>query len=97
MNPETTKKDLQLFLQRELVKYLTKIGPLSGDELVQLREWVASGNSAYDNPALLYNESGAPMCFIEALRVDALIREDPSSFIFGSLCTDDAYSNNSIF
>jgi len=47
------------------------VGNLTVTEKNELREWVASGNSAYDNPYYLCDERGCPLDFISAVRLTA--------------------------
>jgi len=60
--------------------YLQTIGDIADDEMHELEEWVARGRSVYDNPNYIYDDSGRPMDFINAYRVDIEMSEDPSSF-----------------
>ena len=68
-------------LQGQIVDtYLLTVGDITKDEMRDLLEWVAAGRSVYDNPCLLYDETGYPMDFISACRMDLEMTEDPSSF-----------------
>ena len=60
--------------------YLSTIDNVAEDEKQDLLEWVAAGRSVYDNPCLIYDESGCPMDFINACRMDLEMTGDPSSF-----------------
>jgi hypothetical protein len=64
------KKWLKAYLNKELRDYLRKIGALTAEENKDLRDWVASGNSVYDNSCLLYDDSGGPMDYITACRIN---------------------------
>lgn len=48
--------------------YLLTVDGPTEDELRDLEEWVAGGNSVYDNPCLLCDESGRTMDFIGGCR-----------------------------
>jgi hypothetical protein len=60
--------------------YLLSIDDITEDERQDLLEWVAAGNSVYDNPGLRYDESGCPMDFINACRADLEMTDNPSLF-----------------
>lgn len=75
-----TKNEIRAMLRRELQEYMTKIGPLTLAERKELREWVASGHSVYDNPYTLYDESGFLMDFIQGLRIGNDMRDNPSVY-----------------
>lgn len=68
-------------LQSQIVEtYLLTIGDITDSERQELLDWVAAGRSVYDNPCLIYDESGCPMDFINAVRMDLEMTENPSSF-----------------
>ena len=68
-------------LQSQIVEtYLLTVGDATECEIRELREWVATGNSIYNNPYLLYSDSGCPMDFINGCRMGIEMDEDPSSF-----------------
>ena len=50
--------------------YLLTIGDITEDEMKDLRDWVNAGKSVYENPCLICDESGRPMDFISACRMD---------------------------
>ena len=57
-------------LQRQIVEtYLTTIDGVTEEERNDLYEWVAGGDSVYDNPCSIYDESGQPMDFINGCRM----------------------------
>ena len=64
-----TDEERQEMLQRELKQYEVRIGKLTPYERKCLREWVACGKSANDNPYDLYEEDGGLTDFITAKRV----------------------------
>ena len=54
---------------RQLMKdYLRKNPDATPEEKAELREWVMSGHSPYDNPDELCDDSCHPLDFISALR-----------------------------
>ena len=54
---------------RELMKdYLKKIPDATLEEKAELRSWVMTGHSPYDNPDELCDDSCHPLDFISALR-----------------------------
>jgi hypothetical protein len=70
-----TKADLQQwekerkeYLQRESVEYLAKV-VATLEERQEVVEWVKDGNSVHDNPWCMADGRGAPMDYIEALRI----------------------------
>jgi len=68
-------------LQGQIVEtYLLTVGDITEDEMRDLIDWVAAGRSVYDNPCLIYDESGRPMDFINACRMDLEMTENPSDF-----------------
>ena len=56
-------------LRKELREYMSAIGDITDDEKNNLYEWVASGNSAYDNPYYYSDDRGNPMDYISTMRV----------------------------
>ena len=68
-------------LQEQIVEiYLLTVDNITEDEKRGLCEWVAVGNSVYDNPYSLYDDSGRPMDFINGCRIGIQMTEDPSRF-----------------
>jgi len=63
------QKELKAIRYKELKQYLAVIGHLTEDEKNELREWVADGNSVYENPYMIFDESGCPMDFINGCRI----------------------------
>ena len=47
---------------------------MTEDEKIDLREWTVAGNSVYDNPYFYSDDHGAPMDFINAIRMDNDLR-----------------------
>jgi len=69
-------------LQSRIVEaYLLTVNDVTESEKHDLREWVAAGNSVYDNPYSLSNDSGCPMDFINGCRTGIEMAEDPSHFM----------------
>jgi len=68
-------------LQRRLVEmYLLTVGDATEDERIALQEWITDGNSIYDNPYALNDESGRLMDFINGCRIGDDMRENPSEY-----------------
>jgi hypothetical protein len=55
---------------------LHTIAEITKEERYDLREWVAAGNSVYDNPYSIYDDSGQPMDFINGCRFEAEMTEE---------------------
>ena len=83
-----TKKELKDMLREELKKYNAQIGFMTTEERKELSEWVAAGNSPYDNPCLLWNGDGRPYDFITAIRIDEDMWLNPKNYHFGEPCDD---------
>jgi hypothetical protein len=62
---------------------LLTVNDVTEEEKRDLIEWVAAGNSVYDNPYSLYDDSGCPMDFINGCRIGIEMAEDHSRF-FGT-------------
>ena len=68
-------------LQGQAVEtYLLSIDDATEEEKRGLMQWVAVGNSIYDNPYSLYDESGCTMDFIKGCRIGMEMAGDPSRF-----------------
>ena len=64
-------------LQEHIVEtYLLTVDNITEAEKRELLEWVAVGNSVYDNPYSLYDDSGRPMDFINGCRTGVKMTED---------------------
>jgi hypothetical protein len=63
--------------------YLLTVHDVTEEEKRDLMEWVATGNSAYDNPYSLYDDSGCLMDFINGRRISIEMAEDYPRF-FGA-------------
>ena len=80
MKIKRLEKQLKSILQKDLKRYLESIGPLTGDENVELREWVRAGNSVSNNPYHICDESGWPMDFINGCRFGDEMCENLSNY-----------------
>jgi len=74
----TTKvdKSIKAFLRKELREYMGTIGHITADEKKDLLEWVEDGNSVYSNPAIISDDNGCPMDYINARRFEIDMYED---------------------
>jgi len=82
-------------LQGKIVEtYVSTIDDVTEDEIQDLLDWIAAGRSIYDNPCLIYDESGYPMDFINACRIDMEMTEDPSSFFGAEPDNDGGWSDD---
>ena len=71
-------------LQDRVVEtYLLTIGDITEDEEHDLLQWIAAGGSVYDNPYLIYDDSGCLVDFINGCRICIKMGKDPSGF-FGT-------------
>jgi hypothetical protein len=75
-----TKREIRAELRRQLKQYEAFVGYLAPDERKALHEWVADGNSVYDNPGLIAVEDGNPLCYIEAIRLIADMWSNPENY-----------------
>ena len=57
------------------------IDNMTEDERHDLHEWVADGNSPYDNPFLLCDDSGRPMDFINGCRMALEMFDDVANLL----------------
>jgi len=62
-------KSRESLIKQWLRDYLGEIGDLAAEEKINLRAWVADGNSPYENPFYYYKDNGYPMDYINAVRV----------------------------
>jgi len=70
-SPETLKeweKDYRNKCRREMRQYLKDFPDATPEERQELRNWVKSGHSPYENGDFIATESGGPMDFINARR-----------------------------
>ncbi len=71
VDPETLKawkKEYRKKCRAEMRQYLRCFPDATQEEIQDLREWVKSGNSPYDNGDYIATESGESMDFINARR-----------------------------
>lgn len=64
---KNVSRELREFLSEELQRYTREI-PMNAKERSELRKWVQSGHSPYDNGWYISTETGEPLDFINALR-----------------------------
>jgi len=76
--------------------YLLTVDDATEYEMDALEEWVADGNSVYDNPFSVYDDSGRLMDFINGCRIGMELAEDFLRFYVGapddtdnSVCDED--------
>jgi len=62
-------KAARSLLRKEMNTYMQNIGDMTVDEKNDLYEWVASGNSVYDNPFCYSDERGNPLDYLSTMRV----------------------------
>ena len=87
-----TKNDRLVLLRDSLMEYEATIGGMTVQELVKLRQWVADGNSPYDNPCFLYGDNGVIMDYITAIRINEDMCLNPDDYFPSpgqELCPDD--------
>ena len=81
--------EAKAFLRKELEEYLEPAVSMTGDEKTELIEWVTSGNSPYDNPYTLYDDSGCLMDFLKGLRIGNDMQESLSDYSWGKPAAPD--------
>lgn len=59
---------MKRYLSNEMKHYLTLLPDASEEEIYELKEWVAAGNSPYSNPWYVAGERGTQLPFIQARR-----------------------------
>ena len=77
-----TKREIRNVLRRELKQYEASVGDLSPDERKELHQWVADGNSVYENAFWLAGEDGNPLCYIAAMRLVSDMLNHPEDYSF---------------
>ena len=75
---EKSRKD---YLRMELKEYMQVNEGMTKSEMNDLCEWVASGNSVYDNPYFCSDDSGRPMDYISAIRFNDEMRAEMAGFL----------------
>ena len=78
VSPEMLKeweKEYRKKCRAEMRQYLLRFPDATQEEIQDLREWVRSGHSPYDNGDFISTESGGPMDFINARRFQEEYRE----------------------
>ena len=84
-------KELKALLRKELKEYEQTIGDLTPDERKDLREWVKTGRSVYDNPWYISMGNGWPIDYIKASRIFDEIQNDPDIYSSEDSAACDAY------
>ena len=59
---------MKRYLINEMKRYLSLVPDASEEEISDLKEWVAAGNSPYANPWYIADERGTELPFIQARR-----------------------------
>jgi len=77
-----TEREIRNALRRELKQYEASVGDLSPDERKALHQWVADGNSVYENAFWLAGEDGNPLCYIAAMRLVSDMLVNPEDYGF---------------
>ena len=80
--PVYTKREIRNVLRRELKLYEASVGDLTPNERKALHQWVADGNSVYENARWLAGEDGNPLCFIAAIRLEDDMLRHPEDYGF---------------
>jgi hypothetical protein len=75
-----TKKDVKDLIQREMRQYRSEVGRMTPQERKELREWVADGNSVYNNPYHMAWDGGYPVDYITAMRDIEDMRSNPEIY-----------------
>lgn len=60
-------QELQEILSVDFNRYIKEVS-MTAEERNELKKWVQSGNSPYDNGWYIATEAGGPMDFVNALR-----------------------------
>jgi hypothetical protein len=68
--------EVREWLREDLLRYESEFAMTSGERL-ELHEWVSDGNSPFENPGCYTDESGNPLDFVTAARVEADLRKEP--------------------
>ena len=64
-------------LRKELREYIPAFSDMTYEERKELNDWVADGNSPYENPYSICDDSGRPMDFVNGLRFASDMAEMP--------------------
>ena len=67
---------MRRYILNEMKRYLTLVTDASEEEISELKEWVAEGNSPYANPWYIADERGTELPFIEARREFFILSEE---------------------
>jgi hypothetical protein len=93
-NIECDKISIKAYLREELKEYMRTIGDVTAEERINIRKWVLDGNSVYNNPYSLYEESGGLMDFIKGHRIGVDMCENPSNYLWGEFTADCNIGND---
>lgn len=66
---KNVKREIRELLEKQLKEYESNV-KLTKEERRELHEWVASGQSPYDNGSYLCDCTGVPLDFVHALRLE---------------------------
>jgi len=85
-------KERQDILRRDLKEYESTIEDLTEEERKNLREWLKSGESPFDNPYIMHKDRGEVMDYITAIRITEEMRRNPTDYGIGvELVEQDKY------
>jgi hypothetical protein len=70
------KLKIKLMMPIIVDSYFLSIDDISETEKRDLHEWIADGNSIFENPYLFSDEDGRPMDFVSACRFNGEMYED---------------------
>lgn len=65
---KNASQEIRMALSNDLRQYIEEV-PMNARERSELRKWVQSGRSPYDNGWNIATDAGTPMDFVNALRV----------------------------
>jgi hypothetical protein len=84
-----SSSEWKAILDGQMKEYLAWLGPSTKGERRKLREWVSAGNSVHENPCLLYGEDGAPLGYIQAIRITEDMLNNPDDYYWGRTTEQD--------
>ena len=82
---KNVSQELRETLSEDYNRYIKEVS-MSPDERNELRKWVQSGHSPYDNSWCIATETGNPMDFVTALR---FVESDASVDVIYDTVADD--------
>jgi len=92
-NNNVLDKERRDLLRKELREYEQTIGDLTPDERKELREWIKTGRSVYDNPWYISMGNGWPLDYIKASRTFDEILGNPDLYCTDGSTASGAYEN----